>query len=89
MMQPVRHSEHGMSLTEQVNRPPASVEAEQALLGGLMLDNHSWDIIAGRVSESDFYRPDHRLIFDSLRMLSSRVRLAAQMVTSQRIAVIH
>ena len=71
-MQPVRHSEHGMSLTEQVNRPPASVEAEQALLGGLMLDNHSWDIIAGRVSEADFYRPDHRLIFDSIKTLSSR-----------------
>jgi replicative DNA helicase len=74
MMQPVRHSEHGMSLTEQVNTPPASVEAEQALLGGLMLDNHSWDIVAGRVSESDFYRPDHRLIFDSLKTLSSRDR---------------
>jgi replicative DNA helicase len=74
MMQPVRHSEHGMSLTEQVNTPPASVEAEQALLGGLMLDNHSWDIIASRVSETDFYRPDHRLIFDSLKTLSSRDR---------------
>jgi replicative DNA helicase len=74
MMQPVRHSEHGMSLTEQVNTPPASVEAEQALLGGLMLDNHSWDMIASRVSETDFYRPDHRLIFDSLKTLSSRDR---------------
>ena len=71
-MQPVRHSEQGMSLTEQVNRPPASVEAEQALLGGLMLDSHSWEHIADRVSETDFYRPDHRLIFDSIRTLASR-----------------
>jgi len=63
-----------MSLTEQVNTPPASIEAEQALLGGLMLDNHSWDQVAGRVADSDFYRPDHRLIFDSIRELSSRDR---------------
>jgi replicative DNA helicase len=72
MAQPVRHSDHGMSLTEQVNTPPASVEAEQALLGGLMLDNHSWDKIAGRVSESDFYRSDHRLIFLAIKKLAER-----------------
>jgi len=72
MIQPVRHSANGLSLTEQVNTPPASVEAEQALLGGLMLDNHSWEIIAGRVSSSDFYRPDHRLIFEALSSLSDK-----------------
>lgn len=59
-------------MTEQVNRPPASVEAEQALLGGLMLDNHAWETIAGRVSDADFYRPDHKLIFDALYALEQR-----------------
>jgi replicative DNA helicase len=72
MIQPVRHSANGLSLTEQINTPPASVEAEQALLGGLMLDNHSWEIIAGRVSESDFYRPDHRTIFSALFLLADK-----------------
>jgi replicative DNA helicase len=61
-----------MSLTEQVNTPPASVEAEQALLGGLMLDNHSWDKVAGRVSDIDFYRADHRLIFQAIASLAER-----------------
>ena len=46
MIQPVRHAASGLSLTEQVNTPPASLEAEQALLGSLMLDNHSWELIA-------------------------------------------
>ncbi len=46
--------------------PPHSIEAEQAVLGGLMLDNNAWDQIADRVSEADFYRRDHRLIFRAL-----------------------
>ena len=43
--------------------PPHSIEAEQSLLGGLLLDNTAWDRIADVVSESDFYRDDHRRIF--------------------------
>jgi len=46
-----------------VKIPPHSVEAEQSVLGGLMLDNRAWDQIADRVREVDFYRHDHRLIF--------------------------
>ena len=47
--------------------PPSSIQAEQALLGGLMLDNSSWDRIADLVGSADFFRPDHRLIFAALR----------------------
>lgn len=43
--------------------PPHSVEAEQAVLGGLLLDNNAWDKIADQVTESDFYRQDHRTIY--------------------------
>ena len=43
--------------------PPHSVEAEQSLIGGLLLDNSAWDRIGDLVSESDFYRDDHRRIF--------------------------
>jgi replicative DNA helicase len=46
--------------------PPHSIEAEQSVLGGLMLDNRAWDIVADKVSEADFYRQDHRLIFRSI-----------------------
>ncbi len=50
--------------------PPHSLEAEQAVLGGLMLDNESWLKVAGRVVEDDFYREDHRLIFGAIQNLA-------------------
>ena len=50
--------------------PPNSVEAEQSLLGGLMLDNESWDKIADLVVAEDFYRKDHRLIFRAIATLA-------------------
>ena len=41
--------------------PPNSIEAEQSLLGGIMLDNTAWDKIADIVIDSDFYRKDHQI----------------------------
>jgi len=61
-----------LSDTDRLNLPPSSIQAEQALLGGLMLDNSAWDRVADRVVEADFYRPDHRLIFEAIRQLSQR-----------------
>lgn len=55
-----------------VKIPPHSIEAEQSVLGGLMLDNRSWDQIADRVRERDFYRYDHRLIFRVMAKLSEQ-----------------
>lgn len=52
--------------------PPNSIEAEQAVLGGLMLSERAWDRIAGKLSESDFYRHDHRLIFRAIASLADR-----------------
>jgi replicative DNA helicase len=49
--------------------PPHSVEAEQSLLGALLIDNVAWDKVADVVREDDFYRFDHRLIFQSLSKL--------------------
>ncbi|SFP93549.1 primary replicative DNA helicase [Nitrosomonas cryotolerans] len=43
--------------------PPHSIETEQSVLGGLMLDNHAWDKVADIISDDDFYRQDHRLIY--------------------------
>ncbi|MEM7504923.1 MAG: replicative DNA helicase [Pseudomonadota bacterium] len=50
--------------------PPHSVEAEQSVLGGLMLDEAAWDRVADIVSEADFYRRDHALIFTAIRELA-------------------
>lgn len=52
--------------------PPHSIEAEQALLGGLTLDNSTWDQVADIVTEADFYRRDHRLIFSAISNLAGQ-----------------
>src|ERR1700691_487913 len=57
---------------EGVRVPPHSVEAEQSVLGGLMLDAAAWDQIADRVTVEDFYRNDHRLIFEAISGLIER-----------------
>jgi replicative DNA helicase len=49
--------------------PPHSIEAEQSLIGGLLLDNTAWDRIGDVVSETDFYRDDHRRIFRHIAKL--------------------
>ena len=51
--------------------PPHSVEAEQAVLGGLMLDNSSWDAVADRLTSEDFFRRDHQLIFEAIATLAA------------------
>lgn len=46
--------------------PPHSVEAEQAVLGGLMLDASAWDGVADLIAGPDFYRRDHQLVFEAI-----------------------
>jgi replicative DNA helicase len=55
--------------TESLKVPPHSIQAEQSVLGGLMLENSAWDEVADRLTEEDFYRRDHRLIFEAIRTL--------------------
>lgn len=49
---------------------PSSIDAEQALLGGLMFNNAAWDDVAELVTAADFYRADHRLIFSGMAEIS-------------------
>lgn len=51
--------------------PPQSVESEQSVLGGLMLANDAWDQIADIITQEDFYRRDHRLIFQVISELAN------------------
>lgn len=51
--------------------PPHSVEAEQSVLGGLLLDNLAWDRAADLLTDSDFYRHEHRLIYAAIAVLVS------------------
>ncbi|NQZ52883.1 MAG: replicative DNA helicase [Piscirickettsiaceae bacterium] len=56
--------------TEALKVPPHSIEAEQSVLGGLMLDNTSWEKVADLIVENDFYRRGHQLIFKAIAELS-------------------
>lgn len=49
--------------------PPHSIDAEQSVLGGLMLDHRAWDSVVDRVREDDFYRHEHKLIFQIIGRL--------------------
>ncbi|ARJ42192.1 replicative DNA helicase [Pantoea alhagi] len=54
---------------EGLKLPPHSLEAEQSVLGGLMLDNERWDNVSERVVAEDFYSRPHRLIFSEMQRL--------------------
>ncbi|MEZ1422349.1 replicative DNA helicase [Pseudomonas monteilii] len=56
--------------TSSLKVPPHSIEAEQSVLGGLMLDNNAWERVLDQVSDGDFYRHDHRLIFRAIQKLA-------------------
>ncbi|CAM3546274.1 replicative DNA helicase [Halomonas lysinitropha] len=56
--------------TAALKVPPHSLEAEQSVLGGLMLDNQAWDNVADRLVADDFYRYEHRLIFNVMASLA-------------------
>ena len=51
--------------------PPHSIEAEQAVLGGLLLNNQAWDKVVERITSADFYRKDHRTLFDAISNLEA------------------
>jgi len=55
--------------TASLKIPPHSIEAEQAVLGGVLLNNDVWEHVTERVSEDDFYRRDHRVIFRAMTTL--------------------
>lgn len=59
-----------------VRLPPHSIDAEQSVLGGLMLDNTAWDRVADLIAEGDFYRADHRSIFRHISKLIEHNRPA-------------
>jgi replicative DNA helicase len=57
--------------TEGLRVPPHSVEAEQSVLGGLMLDNESWLQVSEKLTDQDFYRRDHASIFRGVEALAN------------------
>jgi replicative DNA helicase len=60
----------------ELRLPPHSVEAEQSVLGGLLLDNRAWDRVGDLLVDSDFYRFEHRLIYAAIGGLISATKPA-------------
>ena len=57
------------AVEQRLKVPPHSAEAEQSLVGGLMLNKAAWDKVADVVTAEDFYRNDHRIIFSAIGRL--------------------
>ncbi|MES2353453.1 MAG: replicative DNA helicase [Pseudomonadota bacterium] len=66
-----------------IKLPPHSIEAEQSVLGGLLLDNSAWDRCADLVGERDFYRHDHRVIYRHINKLVEASRPADVITVSE------
>ncbi len=76
--------EAGASSVEvRLRTPPHSLESEQSLLGGLMLDNAAWDKVADVVTAEDFYRKDHAIIFRAIGALAEDRRPADAVTVSE------
>jgi len=65
--------------------PPHSIEAEQSVLGGLLLDNAAWDRIGDLLSVDDFYRDDHRRIYRHVAKLIERAKPADVVTVAESI----
>ena len=74
MADPVLNDASPMSGTAALRVPPHSADAEQAVLGGVLIDNGAWDRIADIVTAVHFYRNDHRAVFEAVSRLCDEGR---------------
>jgi replicative DNA helicase len=69
-------SRNGDDDVARLRIPPHSIEAEQSVLGGLLLDNSAWDRAGDLLSDSDFYRYEHRAIYAAIGALVNATKPA-------------
>ncbi|MEO8250783.1 MAG: replicative DNA helicase, partial [Burkholderiales bacterium] len=69
----------------QLRIPPHSVEAESSVLGGLLLDNAAWDRVGDLIVASDFYRYEHRLIYEVISGLVNETKPADVITVFERL----
>jgi replicative DNA helicase len=83
--QPLARPDVGDPQLVALKLPPHSVEAEQSLLGALLLDNQAFDRVADLVSADDFYRDDHRRVWRHIARLAEASRPADVVTVSESI----
>src|SRR5262245_19134943 len=81
-----RRAARPITATAALKVPPHSVEAEQSVLGGLMLDNDAWFDVAELVGAADFYRTAHGLIFEVMTALAADDEPIDAITVSERLA---
>ena len=62
-----------------------SVEAEQAVLGSLLVDSSAWSRLSGKIDAEDFYRPDHAVIFRAIAKIAGAGRECDAVTVSSRL----
>jgi replicative DNA helicase len=70
---------------ESYRLPPQSIEAEQSVLGGLLIDNSSFERVADALTADDFYRREHRLIYNAIQALGEEGNPADVVTVSERL----
>lgn len=86
-MQSMRSSKQLNANTVKI--PPHSIDAEQSVLGGLMLDNRAWDQIIDRLRENDFYRNEHKIIFRIMSRLVEQDKPLDVLTVSEALRELH
>lgn len=69
----------------QLRIPPHSIEAEQSVLGGLLLDNRAWDLVGDLLAVDDFYRHEHRLVYGAIAEMVTACKPADVITVYERI----
>src|SRR5919197_553198 len=69
----------------QFKTPPHSIEAEQSLLGALLLDNQAFDRVADLITGDDFYRDDHRRLWRHIARLIEAAKPADVVTVSESV----
>lgn len=77
------HAPYRNSIATPARLPPQNVEAEQSVIGGLLLDNSAFDKVGDRLVPEDFYRLEHRLLFDAIARLSEEGKPADVVTVSE------
>ena len=68
---------------QAVRRPPQSINSEQSILGGLMIDNNALDSIVDIIQPDDFYRRDHKIIYEHIAAMIQRGRPADSLTVAE------
>lgn len=72
-------------MSDVLRVPPHSTEAEQSVLGGLLLDNSAWDRVGDLLSAEDFYRSEHRAIYTAIASLVTANKEADVITVHERL----